>query len=142
MRHGSIQSRPMPTSYMPYEPTQDLLLPPSLHEWLPQDHLAHFIADTIDQLELSAFYKRYEDGGPRNQPFHPAMMVNVLVYGYASGVFSSRKIQIIQIPTKMGNRPSLASVLSATQPYAVTLGHRAVQQSRREQGCESTSRFQ
>src|SRR5262249_46793739 len=92
MRHGSIQSRPMPTSYMPYEPTQDLLLPPSLHEWLPQDHLAHFIADTIDQLDLSAFYKRYEDGGPRNQPFHPAMMVKVLVYGYASGVFSSRKI--------------------------------------------------
>ena len=82
----------MPTSYMPYEPTQDLLLPPSLHEWLPQDHLAHFIADTIDQLDLSAFYKRYEDGGSRNQPFHPAMMVKVLVYAYASGVFSSRKI--------------------------------------------------
>jgi transposase len=82
----------MPTSYMPYEPTQDLLLPPSLHEWLPQDHLAHFVADTVDQLDLSAFYKRYEGGGPRNQPFHPAMMVKVLVYAYASGVFSSRKI--------------------------------------------------
>jgi transposase len=82
----------MPTSYMPYEPTQDLLLPPSLHEWLPQDHLAHFIADTVDQLDLSEFYKRYEGGGARNQPFHPAMMVKVLVYAYASGVFSSRKI--------------------------------------------------
>lgn len=82
----------MPTSYLPYEPTQDLLLPPSLHEWLPQDHLAHFIADTVDQLDLSAFYKRYEGGGARNQPFHPTMMVKVLVYAYASGVFSSRKI--------------------------------------------------
>jgi transposase len=82
----------MPTSYMPYEPTQDFLLPPSLQEWLPQDHLAHFISDTVDQLELKAFYERYEGGGSRNQPFHPAMMVKVLVYAYASGVFSSRKI--------------------------------------------------
>ena len=82
----------MPTSYLPYEPTQDFLLPPSLQEWLPQDHLAHFISDTVDQLDLGAFYQRYEGGGSRNQPFHPAMMVKVLVYGYASGVFSSRKI--------------------------------------------------
>lgn len=77
---------------MPYEPMQDFLLPPSLQEWLPQGHLAHFISDTVDQLDLSAFYARYESGGSRNQPFHPAMMVKVLVYAYASGVFSSRKI--------------------------------------------------
>ena len=82
----------MATSYLPYEPTQDYLLPPSLQEWLPQDHLAHFISDTIDALDLSAFFARYEGGGPRNQPFHPAMMVKVMVYAYASGVFSSRKI--------------------------------------------------
>lgn len=82
----------MPTSYLPYEPNQDLLLPHSLREWLPEDHLAHYISDTIDALDLRAFYARYEDGGPRNQPFHPAMMVKVLVYGYATGVFSSRKI--------------------------------------------------
>jgi len=82
----------MPTSYLPYEPDQDLLLPHSLREWLPEDHLAHYISDTIDALDLRAFYARYEDGGPRNQPFHPAMMVKVLVYGYATGVFSSRKI--------------------------------------------------
>ena len=82
----------MPTSYLPYEPDQDLLLPHSLREWLPEDHLAYYISDTIDALDLRAFYARYEDGGPRNQPFHPAMMVKVLVYGYATGVFSSRKI--------------------------------------------------
>jgi transposase len=82
----------MPTSYLPYEPDQDLLLPHSLREWLPEDHLAHYISDTIDALDLRAFYARYEAGGPRNQPFHPAMMVKVLVYGYATGVFSSRKI--------------------------------------------------
>lgn len=82
----------MPTSYLPYEPDQDLLLPHSLREWLPEDHLAHYISDTVDALDLRAFYARYEDGGPRNQPFHPLMMVKVLVYGYATGVFSSRKI--------------------------------------------------
>ncbi len=57
-----------------------------------QGHLAHYINDTIDTLDLSAFFKRYQGGGSRNQPFHPAMMVKVLVYGYATGVFSSRKI--------------------------------------------------
>ena len=82
----------MPTSYLRYEPNQDLLLPHSLREWLPEDHLAHFVSETIDALDLSAFYARYEGGGARNQPFHPAMMVKVLVYGYATGVFSSRKI--------------------------------------------------
>ena len=82
----------MPTSYQPYAPDQDLLLPHSLKEWLPPGHLAHYISDTIDALDLSAFFKRYEAGGSRNQPFHPAMMVKVLVYGYATGVFSSRKI--------------------------------------------------
>jgi len=82
----------MPTSYQPYAPDQDLLLPHSLREWLPAGHLANYINDTIDALDLSAFFKRYEGGGSRNQPFHPAMMVKVLVYAYATGVFSSRKI--------------------------------------------------
>jgi transposase len=82
----------MPTSYLPYTPNQQLLLPHSLQDWLPQGHLAHYINDTVDTLDLSAFFKRYQGGGSRNQPFHPAMMVKVLVYGYATGVFSSRKI--------------------------------------------------
>ena len=83
----------MPTSYLPYVPDQQLLLPHSLQEWLPQGHLAHYINDTIDTLDLSAFFKRYQGGGSRNQPFHPGMMVKVLVYAYATGVFSSRKIE-------------------------------------------------
>ena len=82
----------MSTSYLPYEPNQDLLLPHSLREWLPEAHLAHYISETVDALDLAVFFARYEDGGARNQPFHPAMMVKVLVYGYATGVFSSRKI--------------------------------------------------
>lgn len=82
----------MSTSYVPYLPQQEFLLPPSLQEWLPQGHLAYFISDTVDALDLSAFHRRYANGGPRNQPFHPAMMVKVLIYGYATGVFSSRKL--------------------------------------------------
>lgn len=81
----------MTTSYLPYTPGQSLLLAPSLDEWLPQGHLAYFISDTVDALDLNAFHARYAEGGPRNQPFHPALMVKVLLYGYATGVFSSRK---------------------------------------------------
>ena len=82
----------MSTSYIPYQPEQQYLLPCALQEWLPQGHLAYFISDTVDSLNLSAFHARYAGGGSRNQPFHPAMMVKVLVYAYATGVFSSRKV--------------------------------------------------
>ena len=83
----------MPTSYRPYEPDQVMLLPAAPQDWLPQGHLAYFISDTVDALDLRAFYARYEGGGSRNQPFHPAMMLKVLIYAYATGVFSSRKIE-------------------------------------------------
>jgi transposase len=82
----------MSTSYVPYLPEQQYLMPCALQEWLPQGHLAYFISDTVDSLNLQAFHSRYAQGGSRNQPFHPAMMVKVLVYAYATGVFSSRKI--------------------------------------------------
>jgi transposase/IS5 family transposase len=82
----------MSTSYAPYHPEQQQLLPSALQDWLPQGHLVYFINDTVDSLKLSAFHARYAAGGSRNQPYHPAMMVKVLVYAYATGVFSSRKI--------------------------------------------------
>lgn len=82
----------MPTCFHPYEPDQDFLLPPSPSEWLPENHLAYFVSELIDRLDLQMFYVRYEGDGRRNQPYDPAMLVKVLVYGYATGVFSSRKI--------------------------------------------------
>lgn len=82
----------MSASYIPYCPEQQQLLPSALQDWLPEGHLAYFISDTVDSLNLGAFHARYAKDGPRNQPFHPAMMVKILVYGYATGVFSSRKI--------------------------------------------------
>ena len=69
-----------------------MLLPAALQEWLPPDHLAYFISDVVDQLDLSAINARYqgeERGGP---PYHPRMMVKVLLYGYCAGVASSRRI--------------------------------------------------
>src|SRR5690606_32457289 len=82
----------MNTNYLPYLPGQQFLVPPALQDWLPEGHLAYFINDAVDALDLSAFHARYTTGRPRNQPFHPAMMVKVLIYAYATGVFSSRKI--------------------------------------------------
>ena len=82
----------MPTTYRSYMPDQGLLLPESLAEWLPEDHLAYFISDAVDALDLERFHERYEGDGRRRQPFDPRMMVKILIYGYASGVFSSRKM--------------------------------------------------
>jgi len=82
----------MPTTYRPYAPEQDLLLQPSLRQWLPEGHLSYFIGDVIEELDLGVFYERYEGDGRRKAPFEPRMMLKVLIYAYATGVFSSRKI--------------------------------------------------
>src|SRR5256712_12547043 len=77
----------------PYVPEQDLLLPPSLREWLPEDHLAYFVSDLVDHLDLSAIPAFYEVAERVSPPSHPIMLTKVLVYAYCVGVFSSRKIQ-------------------------------------------------
>jgi transposase len=82
----------MSTTFRRYNPEQVLLLPPSPRDWLPEGHLAYFISDTVDNLDLSAFYAPYEGDGRRNSPFDPRMMVKILLYGYATGTFSSRKL--------------------------------------------------
>lgn len=82
----------MPTTFRPCAPDQSLLFPPSPRDWLPEGHLAFFIADTVAAVDLHAFYAPYEGDGRRNQPFDPQMMVTVLLYAYATGTFSSRRI--------------------------------------------------
>jgi transposase len=82
----------MPREFRRYEPDQGLLLPPSLRDWLPEEHLAFFVSDAIDAMDLSAFDARYGTEGPGKQAFDPRMMMKVLVYAYATGTFSSRKI--------------------------------------------------
>jgi transposase len=83
----------MAKTYRPYVPEQDLLLPPSLRDWLPDDHLAYFVSDLVDQLDLSAITAPYEDEERGQPPYYPVMMTKVLVYAYCVGVFSSRKIE-------------------------------------------------
>ncbi len=83
----------MAKSYRTYLPEQDLLLPPSLRDWLPENHLTHFVSDVVDQLDLRAIESVYEEDERGQPPYHPRMMTKILIYGYCVGVFSSRKIQ-------------------------------------------------
>lgn len=81
----------MSKTFRPYEPDQAFLMPASLRDWLPKGHLAYFVSELVDQLDLSNIMSRYEEerGYP---PYHPVMMVKVLLYAYCIGVPSSRKI--------------------------------------------------
>jgi len=67
------------------------LLPPSIQDWLPEKHLARFVVEIVEQIDLSALKSSYSGRG--SQPYHPEMMVALLFYGYATGVFSSRKLE-------------------------------------------------
>jgi transposase len=68
------------------------LLPPSIHDWLPENHLAHFIVDVVTKLDLRPIENAYNARG--SDAYSPAMLVALLFYGYATGVFSSRKLEL------------------------------------------------
>ena len=67
------------------------LLPPSVDDWLPKDHLARFVVDTVEQLDLSALTHQYRGAG--SAAYHPAVLLALLIYGYATGTFGSRRIE-------------------------------------------------
>jgi transposase len=81
----------MSKTFRPYDPEQLLLMPPALSDWVPEEHLSRFISDVVDSLDLSAIEETYseERGYP---PYHPRMMVKVLLYAYCTGTYSSRRI--------------------------------------------------
>jgi transposase len=81
----------MSGKFQPINRDTAYLLPPSLQDWLPEKHLARFVVDIVDQLDLRGLVKRYGGGG--KQPYHPAVLLALLFYGYATGVFSSRKLE-------------------------------------------------
>lgn len=83
----------MSKTFRPYEPDQDFLMPASMRDWLPSDHLAYFISDVVGQLDFSVIMERYADEERGYPPYHPAMMVKVLLYAYCIGIASSRKIE-------------------------------------------------
>jgi transposase len=72
---------------------QTLLLPPDLRDWLPEGHLARFVAEMVGELDLSAIFAGYEGDGRGQAAYHPQMMAGLLIYGYCVGVFSSRRIE-------------------------------------------------
>jgi len=82
----------MLTSYLPYHPTQAQLLPPSPLDWLPKGHLAYFVMDVVRQLDLTALHRQAQKSSKGGLPLHPLMLTNLLVYGYSTGVASSRTI--------------------------------------------------
>jgi transposase len=92
-REGVQVFRIMAKTFRTYLPEQNLLLPASLREWLPDDHLSYFVSDVVDQLDLSAIESVYEEEDRGQPPYHPRMMTKILLYGYCVGVFSSRRIQ-------------------------------------------------
>ena len=82
----------MAKKFRDYDPNQLMLLPPSLNEWLPEEHLANFVGDVVDHIDISVVTSQYEQELRGFPPYHPAMLLKVLIYAYCTGVYSSRKI--------------------------------------------------
>jgi hypothetical protein len=80
----------MPKDDRTYLPEQELLLPPSLREWLPENHLVYFVSDVVDQLDLSAIHAVYEKEKRGQPPYDPRLMTKLLLYGYCTGTPSGR----------------------------------------------------
>jgi transposase len=122
---GHITS--VPKTFRPYVPEQTLLLPPALGDWLPEGHLARFISDVVDSLDLSEVEDAYteERGYP---PYHPAMMVKVLLYGYCTGTHSSRRLAALIVDNvacrylAAGNEPDFRTLNEFRRRHGDALG--------------------
>jgi len=113
-------------TFRPYQPDQLLLLPPSIQEWLPEDHLGRFVSEVVDELDLTAIEERYseERGYP---PYHPRMMVKVLVYGYCTGTYASRRLAAKLIEDvayrylAAGNQPDFRTISDFRKEHGAAL---------------------
>ena len=79
------------SNFRPFDRETGFLLPPSLDDWLPERHLARFVVEVIGSLDLSAMARSYRGTGSAS--YHPELLLGILVYGYTTGVFSSRKLE-------------------------------------------------
>jgi transposase len=117
----------MGKGYRPYYPDEELLLPPSLRDWLPENHLAYFVSDVVDNLDLSAMDAVYGNEKRGQPPYDPLMMTKVLVYGYCVGVFSSRRIEkrlVEDIAFRIlaaGNQPNFRTISDFRKIHLQTL---------------------
>lgn len=121
------QIRGVAKKFRPYVPEQTLLLPPALEDWVPEGHLSRFISDVVDSLDLSEIEEAYteERGYP---PYHPAMMVKVILYGYCTGTYSSRRLAALTIDSvacrylAAGNEPDFRTVNEFRRRHGDALG--------------------
>ena len=113
--------------YRAYLPDQEFLLPPSLRDWLPENHLAYFVSDVVEELDLSAMDAVYGEERRGQPPYDPLMMTKVLFYAYCVGVFSSRRIQkrlVEDIAFRVlaaGNQPDFRTISDFRKIHLQTL---------------------
>ncbi len=81
----------MAVQFIPIDRDTPYIFPPCVQDYLPEDHLARFVVEIVDGLDLNHLSAVYSGKG--SKPYHPAMLVTLLFYGYATGVFSSRKLE-------------------------------------------------
>ena len=132
-RHFAAPKPPVDKTFRPFDPDQGLLLPPSLDDWLPAEHLARFIADLVDEhLDLSRIHVVYTEGrgGP---PYDPRLMVRILLYGYTTGVRSSRRLEAACVDVvafrwlAAGVAPDYRAIARFRKRHLSALGHLFVQ---------------
>src|SRR5215211_7961007 len=133
MKDESDSLRGMSKTFRPWDVEQRWLLPPSVHELVPPGHVAHFVRDTVrEELDLGPILSGYEEerGYP---PYHPVMMVALLLYAYSRGVYSSRKIaqaceeRVDFMAVTAMNRPDFRTIATFRRRHLKTLGDLFVQ---------------
>jgi len=119
-------------TFRPYDLDQPYLLPPDLRSWLSEGHLALFVSDVVDALDLSPIFDAYERGDGRGYPpYHPVMMVKLLVYGYCTGKVSSEQDREVDL----GRRCVPESSRETSSPTTTPSRNFAGVTSRRWQAC-------
>jgi transposase len=128
-----VAKGPVDKTFRAFDPGQDLLLPPSLDDWLPAEHMARFIADLVDEhLDLSRIHAAYTEGRGA-PPYDPRLMVRILLYGYTTGVRSSRKLEAACVDVvalrwlAAGTAPDYRSIARFRKRHLSALGHLFVQ---------------
>jgi transposase len=107
----------MATRFIPVDRATPSFLPPSLDELLPRNHLARFVVDIVERLDLSGIEASY--GGRGSAAYHPSMLVALLIYGYATGTFTSRRLE--QATFVEGHDYSPVRAISIPHPGATSI---------------------
>jgi transposase len=102
------------SKFVDCERDQAFLLPPDLRDWIPEDDLAHFVLEAVERVEMSAFKVNHRGTG--SAQYHPRMMLALLIYGYANGIFSSRRIERATY-RDIGVRFVAANTMTRSRPF-------------------------